>query len=433
MKKSYRKISLGIVALMIMTLMTACSKGVPESTPTDTSASAETNTPVTITYWNLTATDMPFESDLIAQFESKNPDIKVQLERVPVESFHDKLILAAQTNTLPDVTQCIPEWSSDMVKAKAIKDITADIQDVKSTYIDSGIGIATWNEKVVGLPFRFGTSATFINKKMLDEAGLKVPESWTWDEFREYAKKLTDPSKGVYGFGIPGAAQNDLGFSWNYFSFAFQNGASFIKDGKAAFNSPEGVEALDFLKNMMDEGIMPPSTPSFTAKDVVDAFGSGKLAMWQNGPWYVATVKTSYPDIEYVCAPLPTKKDGAVASVSGGTYISVCEGTKHYEEALIFVKYMTSAENMREWAGKGEFLPPVKALLNDSSFLQGPMTVFAAQAQQPSIAIGATPENTKLMEIVQDEMNQALTNKKSSKDALDAAAAKWDEVLQQYK
>jgi len=416
-----------------MVLMSACSGGGPAKTPAETNNQADDKTPVTITYWNLTATDMPFETELIAEFERKNPGIKVQLEQVPVENFHDKLILAAQTNTLPDVAQGIPEWSSDMVKAKVIKDITADIEDVKSTYIDSGIGIASWNGKVVGLPFRFGTSATFINKKMLDDAGLKVPESWTWEEFRDYAKKLTDPSKGVYGFGIPGAAQNDLGFSWNYFSFAFQNGAGFIKDYKAAFNTAEGVEALDFLKKMMDDSIMPPSTPSFTAKDIVDAFGAGKLAMWQNGPWYVATVKASYPDLEYVCVPLPTKKAGAVASVSGGTYLSVCEGTKHYQEALKFIKYMTGAENMREWAGKGEFLPPVKELLNDSSFLKGPMTVFAAQAQQPSTAIGATPENTKLMEIVQNEMNQALTNKKSSKDALDAAAAKWNEILQQYK
>lgn len=30
----------------------------------------------------------------------------------------------------------------------------------------------------------------YLNKNAIDEAGLKVPTDWTWDEFQDYAKKL---------------------------------------------------------------------------------------------------------------------------------------------------------------------------------------------------------------------------------------------------
>lgn len=439
MKKRRTIFALLLAMALCLGTLAACSGGSQGSSQAG-SGSAPASTgggggdEVTLTYWNLTATDMPFEADLIAEFESQNPGIKIQLEQVPVENFHDKLIMAAETNTLPDVTQCIPEWSSDMVQAGAIQDISADIDDVKDTYIEDGLALAIWDGKNYGLPFRFGTSCTFINTAIFEAANVEIPEEWTWDEFYEVAKSVTNADDGVYGFGIPGA-KNDLGFSWNYLSFAFQNGGTYMEDGKATFNSAESAEALDFLKGMMDDGIMPESTASFTAKDVVDAFGSGKLAMFHNGPWYVATVKASYPDMDFVTVPLPTKKPAAeisAASVAGGTYVSVCEGTENYEAALTFIKHLTSADNMREWAGQGEFLPPVKELLNDDSFIQGPMVAFAAQAQQPSIVIGATPENTTLLEIMQDEMGQALTGAKTSQEALDAAAAEWDAILANY-
>lgn len=427
MKGKNRILALFLIALMVAAAFSGCAK--QEAAPDESSAGGEE---VTLTYWNLTATDMPFETELIAAFEEKNPGIKINLEKIPVENFHDKLVMAAKTGTLPDITQCIPEWSSDMVEAGVLKDITADIGDVKDSYIPDGLNLAAWNGKNYGLPFRFGTSGTFINTQIFKDAGVEIPASWTWEEFYDTAKKVTDAGKGIYGFGIPGA-KNDLGFSWNYLCFAFQNGATYLEDGKASFNSPEAAEALDFLKKMMDDGIMPESTPSFTAKDIVDAFGSGKIAMFQNGPWYVATVKASYPDLEFVTAPLPTNKTGVSAeSVAGGTYVSVCETTEHYQEALKFIKYLTGEENMREWAGRGEFLPPVKALLDDPTFIKDQMIAFAEQAGQPSIVIGATVENTNLLEIMQDEIGQALTGSKSSREALDAAAAKWDEILAKY-
>ena len=137
--------------------------------------------------------------------------------------------------------------------------------------------------------------------------------------------------------------------------------------------------------------------------------------------------------MEFTTVPLPTQNlDGAVESVSGGTYVSICEGTENYEQALNSRALRTGEENMRQWAGQGEFLPPVKALLEEEAFSTGLIGAWAKQAQKPSISTGSTPENTTLMEILQTECGYALNGTKSSLDALRDAAAQWDEILANY-
>lgn len=289
-----KKLLTCILSLAMLFAIVACgNSNTPQNSQADDippsqqpQSGPEGGEPVTITYWNLTATDMPFEFELIAQFETEHPDIRVTVEQVPTENFHDRVILAAQTGTLPDVIQNIPEWTSDFYEAGAIMDITADIQDVIGSYTDGGMGLTSWSGKYYGLPFRFGTSGIFINQKMLEEKGVTIPDGWTWDEFYAVAEQLSDPAAGVYGFGIPGAASGDLGFSWNYLTFAFENGGKFIEDNRAAFATQESAEALDYLIRMKDNGLIPEATTSFTAKDIVDAFGAGKIAMFSNGPWY---------------------------------------------------------------------------------------------------------------------------------------------------
>ena len=391
---------------------------------------ANAEEPVEIEYWNLTMTDMPFEADLIAQFEAAFPNIKVNVVQVPVENFHDKLILAAQTNTLPDVAQGIPEWTADMYDAGVLKEITEDIKDVQSIYGDA-IGLCGWEGGYYGLPFRFGTNGIFISTELMEKAGVEIPETWTWDEFVAIAEKMTDEAAGVYGFGLPGAATGDLGLSWDWLTFALANGSGFLTaDNKAAFNDEAGIAALDKVCDLMNKGIIPKSATSFTAADVVDAFGSGKVAMFMNGPWYIATVKASYPDMKFVTAPVPTMADAPASySVNGGTYLSICSTTENYEASLDFIKFMTSEDIMRQWASQGEFLPAVQSLMTDPDFTSGLIAPWAYMATLPSTTIAATVENTNLMEILQTEIDHALLGEKSSTDALNDAATQWNDIL----
>src|SRR5690606_28991565 len=97
---------------------------------------------------------------------------------------------------------------------------------------------------VYGIPVTNGNMAMFYNKKLLAEAGVEVPE--TWEEFVEAAKKLTDPSKNQYALTGNLAVEPPTVISYEVFPFILQAGGKILEDGKAVFNSPEGVEGLNF-------------------------------------------------------------------------------------------------------------------------------------------------------------------------------------------
>src|SRR5439155_1600431 len=85
-------------------------------------------------------------------------------------------------------------------------------------------------------------------KALFDAAGLQYPtDQWTWDDFRAAAKALTNPAKKQFGFSYPMDASEDT--VWHYDPLLWQNGGSILdaSNTKAAFNSPQGVQALQVL------------------------------------------------------------------------------------------------------------------------------------------------------------------------------------------
>ncbi|HON87328.1 MAG TPA: sugar ABC transporter substrate-binding protein [Bacillota bacterium] len=393
---------------------------------------------VTIVYQNWTANEIPIERELIREFEDTHPGIKIELATTPVEQMHDKLLLLTRAGRAPDVMQTIPEWIVEFAEngvVAAMEDLLdpTEYEQFSSTFIPAAWGMAQWKTKTYGVPWRFGASATFINSKLRREAGLPVPEKWTWDEFVDYAAKLTDASKGVYGFGVPGASV-DLGSSWCWSAFLFQNGGRLVdENGEVAIDNEKAIEALEFYVGLLrDKQVMPPNTTSLSAKDITDLFGNNKLGMWQNGSWYIDTMKVAYPNLEFDVAPLPINvSDGSPA---GGTLLSISPQTKNTKAALEFVRFMTSEEIISKWAKSGHHMPPVEAVLNQPFMQEGPMSVFVAQAREPNTyVIGNLPEFTSLATSLQVAIEKAFAGSSDPGQALKQAAAEWREVMNKYK
>ena len=159
------------------------------------------------------------------------------------------------------------------------------------------------------VPYCNNINVVFYNKKMFDEAGVPYPkDDWTWDDFRETAKKLTKGSGAdkIYGAmmdvasGAPGGdnywasiAQQKLGAFWYYNS-----------DYKSTrFDAPEMKESLQFFYDMymIDKTCVP--YEEYTALRYnddppgVNGMYSGRYAMWV-GPVYGCLYLTKpYGDI----------------------------------------------------------------------------------------------------------------------------------------
>ena len=146
-----------------------------------------------------------------------------------------------------------------------------------------------------------------INKSMLDAAGFPIPKmNWTWNDYREYARKLTkgEGQDKVYGsyfhtfknYGLMGV-----------YSTKMDN--AYYKDGSLNFDDPNLKDWLKFRYDM--ENVDKTSVPLMDIKTSKLAyrneFFTGKVAMVPTGTWMLAEIKDiKWPhDFQTTFAPLP--------------------------------------------------------------------------------------------------------------------------------
>ncbi len=210
--------------------------------------------------------------------------------------------------------------------------------------MDGTKGVFKSGDKYFSLPTTREPNFVFVNKKLADAGGAKLPDKWTTDEFRALAKTLSTGSgdKRVYGTFLSGAtgvdiAQEILGPDrW------------FKPDGSASnFDNPAFRTSLEYNRGMMDEKSAFP-WQEVLAQSLRDysqnPFLSGQAAMWNSSSFSMRYVsdKDKYPhDFVTTFAPLPTPTGVASPFNLGGinNWLMMQPKTKNKDAAWAFIRY----------------------------------------------------------------------------------------------
>jgi len=169
---------------------------------------------------------------------------------------------------------------------------SADITDALKKYdlydqINPAILSAITNEKgqVVAYPTSASVMGLLVNVDLMEQAGLMEADGTpmqpeTWDEVVEFAKKIKEKT-GTPGFIMP-TANNSGG--WLFTCLAWSFGVDFMEknsDGKwiATFNTPEAVEALQFVKDMKWVHDILPANTIVDGTEWKKVFGTGNAGI----------------------------------------------------------------------------------------------------------------------------------------------------------
>ena len=199
---------------------------------------------------------------------------------------------------------------------------------------------ATVDGKVVGVPALVDNLSLVYNKAMFEAAGVPLPTAeWSWDDFRQAAKKLTDPAKKTYGWAYVNDGSEDT--VWRYLPLLWQAGGDLLTEDnkKPAFDSAAGKEALELLQGM---AVTDKSVYLDTGNgNYLNLFNSGKIAMLWTGPWDLSSINA---DIDYGVTVLPGH-DGNHETISGPDLYMAFEHSKgRADTAVKFLTWLTSAE-----------------------------------------------------------------------------------------
>lgn len=223
---------------------------------------------------------------------------------------------------------------------------------------------ASFEGNQVGLPFHVWWSMLHYNERLLNDAGLVDPPN-TWEELREYGKKLTLDKDGdgkidQWGTMMYTYTRSEpVMVNWTFLQFLSQNGGTMIEwdGGKPVYtlDTPEAIEALQFwVDNIYEHKVTTP--PDLISTNMEQ---NERIAMWYTGHFAWGDYDRNMPDIPWKVALLPEKKTRATVVEGNNAYIF--KNTKEPEAAWTFMKFLTGPEcDLEVWANPevGYATPP---------------------------------------------------------------------------
>lgn len=445
----------GIIVLAIL-LISACAPApaAPASVPAQPAAPQPATGPVTLNYWHVwAAAALPPIDKQIADFEAKNPNIKVKATSISQTGMAEKYMSAIAGGDPPDIVMIhgardFPAFAENGALVQLDDMLKQDSIDPKKVWFEPEYNTYVYDGKTFALPYATGGGFFFLfwNKDQFKEAGLdpeKPPKNWS--EYIEFSKKLTkknDKGEFIQIGGDPavgGAASN-----YNFREFAFLNNANIMSADrkKVLFDSPEALDALKFLVNYYKDTYggfekVQPIVSGTGSAPFRDAFLTGKLSMLVDGIWVVATAKTQAPNLKVGMALVPFNDKNPKATyrniVEGGWGYAIPKGSKHVKEAYQFLKWTTMQEGNLDFF-KSQFRPsPVIAFQTDPFFpKEFEYWGVVQDALKKSEYSPSTPVASKLNEITLQMTQEALLGKKTPEEAIKWAATESQKALDAF-
>lgn len=331
----------------------------------ETGKQAETAGPVTIQFWNaFTGTDGDVLREIVDRYNKENgKGITVEMDIMPASSLEEKLPAAIASKTAPAL---IIRGNFDTA-TYTDNGILAPLDDFfektgvdAANFSDASLEALQYNGVQMMVPMQVHSTFLYWNKDLFEAAGLdpETPPA-TWAEAAEYAVKIADPSRKLYGIGFP------VSGAPCYFDAMFKanGGDVFAADGKSSvLDSQENLKTLQYIQNLVNQGVAPVGS---TGADTDNLMLAGQMGIYCGGPWLISGLKEA--EINFGVAGMPAGENGAAGVIEvQGLGVTSTASEEEKAAAYDFIAYWNSDATCKEWSLRNGYPPYLKSLEDDA-------------------------------------------------------------------
>jgi raffinose/stachyose/melibiose transport system substrate-binding protein len=292
---------------------------------------------VSLDFWSLA--DPEKLEDLVAEFNTKHPNVQIKLTTYGDPAITEALNAAAASGTGPDLFR---NWGGELQYALVRAGFVADISSSRQKYkwaervIPTALGLSTYNGKLYGVPFSYNCMTVFYRKDIFDRFALKPPK--TYNELLEINKKLK--AGGVTPFATAGK------FGWHpaiFMDALFEKYAGAQLHDKlnlmeVSWNSKAIIDSYAEVKRWIDNGWFNENFISLSPDEVFMPLFKGDVAMIYQGVWIepaIVQAGLALSLFDTFAFPFETGRlDCWIDQYAVGAK------TKHPEKALQFIDYV---------------------------------------------------------------------------------------------
>ena len=367
---------------------------------------------------------------MTADFTRLHPDIKVNLEFVPYEALHDKIVAARGAGDKGyDVVLFDAIWPAEFNKYGLLQDVTARIPAEESNKIfDGAISTVTYKDKRWGMPWILDTKYLYYNKAMLAEAGITTPPA-TWADVEKQSAILKE--KGIVKYPLVWSWSQSEALLCDYTTLVSAFKGDFYKDGKLNFTNSGAMKAINYMKETLDKGLTNPNSREYLEEDVRKSFSNGDAAFALN--WTYMYNMANDPKQSKVAGdvgvvPAPGGEAGGASGVNGSMGLGIAKASAHPDQAWEFISYMTSQPVQNKYAKLS--LPIWKSSYDDPAVQKDQEQLIAAAKTSLNVMLSrpVTADYSRLSNILQQNIQAVLQGKTPAQDGMEAATKAADRL-----
>ncbi|MDO4328880.1 MAG: sugar ABC transporter substrate-binding protein [Lachnospiraceae bacterium] len=324
---------------------------------------AEEGAEIEIAYWEGSTAEEAAWDAVLTALQKDHPEIKLTLQTYPSTEFRDMLDTRIAGNDWPDVVRYSYQRLGKFKAADVMMDLSPyitqeSLDDISPAFLSAG----TYEGQLVAMPHHVDTIAVFYNKRMFEEAGIRIPSSiedaWSWEELTDIARTL----KEKYNLPYACAGIWETGSSYRYLPFVYMNNGAVLNEDQTeiTMNTPEVLEAIKLYEDWRKEDLIA-NTAFSGAATANSLFVAEQIAFDFCGSWHCSYMEENMAG-NWGVTYMPIR-NGKTGSDMGGNALFAYKGTKYPKAAAIVVDYITNAENMQKFCETGNFIPVRTSLL----------------------------------------------------------------------
>jgi putative chitobiose transport system substrate-binding protein len=423
MGKIVKLSKLGLYALLgvLLSWLVSCQSSKPTASPD-------------LQFWTMQLQPQftQYFTELISTFEKENQGIKVNWTDVPWDAMESKILSAVSAKTAPDIVNLNPNFASQLATRNAWLDLNAKVSpEAKQQYLPKIWQATTMNDVSFGIPWYLTTRVTIYNKDLLAQAGVNTPPK-TFEELAKVAATVKEKT-GKYAFFVTFVPSDSAEVLESF----VQMGVKLVDEqGKAAFNTPEGIAAFQYWVDLYQRGLLPPEVLTQGHRSAVELYQAGQIAMLASGAEFLKTIEKNAPSIAKISAAAPqvTGKTGK-KNVAVMNLIVPRETTKA-DAALKFALFVTNSKNQLAFAKAANVLPSTEEAVQSyvkeidkegkTTPVEQARKVSAAQLKDAEVLIPAMKNLNQLQKIIYENLQAAMLKQKTVEQAVKEAAEAWD-------
>lgn len=381
--------------------------------------------------------------ELVEEFIEET-GINVEIDALQYLALRDRQLLEmSKPEGDYDVVSWVVMWKGEYVNKglltplsqfftdASLVDPMYDIDDIADAYLQNGgvVGgdlgyLPGPSGALYGIPFGAETSILAYRKDIFDEQGIEVPE--TYDELRDVMTQLHEA--GIPALTSRGQTGHQVTAAW-LFHLAPLGGRVFDDQWNPVVNSPEAVEAAEFLRHTVQTG--PVGIPTFGFGEAAAAFLQGEAAMHLDSLKIAAmsrnpNLSTIDGNVGYALHPVGSR----CGAETGGFALGIPANSQNQEAAFLFIQYLTSKAGDQRMVELGGDPIRISTLQNNTEgFDDYPVVAEQLPCADPNWRPLIPEWNELNIDVLGQALTQVITTDDPIQPIMDAANEQIREIM----